>query len=173
MWVSSLSVSLKPTTHSRMHKSNQAAHLLHLPFMCSSPLLATLRQVGTERIRSWKKGCRQHVYTAVLWLSNCPWRVWGGSKLQPLLCFWVRGVDRHESGQQGCSTESGWRYAGAFRHPEREVDGKRFPFTQKPRSGLTLRRNIVLLGWYLSVPKGSFPAHAPKWAWQKTQSFSG
>lgn len=41
-------------THTRTHKSIQGSHLLHLPFMCGSPLLGT-SQVGTVR-KEWKIG---------------------------------------------------------------------------------------------------------------------
>lgn len=80
------------------------------------------KQAETE----WKKGCRQHLYSAVLWPPKSPWKVFGGTKLLSLRCLWIRGVDRRDSSQQGCSTESGWRYAGAFGRTERKVGGKDF-----------------------------------------------
>lgn len=145
-----------------MHKWNGAFVLLHSPVMCGSLLSATLSQVGTERGKrgkqaetEWKKGCRQHLYSAVLWPPKRPWKVWGGTKLQPLWCLWIRGVDRRESGQQGCSTESGWRYAGAFRASERKVEGKDFLSHKSWGTVLPWGEALSRWGVILGVPQGS------------------
>lgn len=121
------------------------------------------KQRGKQAETEWKKGCRQHLYSAVFCPSKRPWKVLGGTKLQSLRCLWIRGVDRRESGQQGCSTESGWRYAGAFRCTERKVEGERFPFTQKVRNSLALRRSLVLLWGYFRCPSGVCPLCPPKY----------
>lgn len=50
--------------------------------------------------------------------------------------LWIRAVDRRESGQQGCTTESGWKYAGAFIGTGGNIDGNASLLTQKLRSSL-------------------------------------
>lgn len=125
---------------------------------------------GKQAETEWKKGCRQHLYSVVLWPPKRPWKVLGGTKLQSLWCLWIRGVDRRESGQQGCSTESGRRYAGAFRRTERKVEGKDF-LSHKSR-GTVSHWGAALSCWgvILGVPQGSDLIPLPN-AWQKTQSF--
>lgn len=140
--------------------------------VCQSPVSNT-KSGGNTRGKAeaeWKKGCRKHLYSEVLWPPKHPWQVLDGTKLQSLQCLWIRGVDRHEHGQQGCSTESGWRYAGAFRGTERKVEGKDFLSAKSQGTishwGETLSCWVVIL----HVLQGSALSALPH-TWQKTQSF--
>lgn len=108
-----------------MHKRSEAFQIIYLSSLQVSfwhrgvrweprENKKTVKQAETE----WKKGCRQDLHAAIL-LPQCLWKISGGTKSG----LWIRDVDRRESGQQGCSTESGWRYAVALRGSERNAEG--------------------------------------------------
>lgn len=117
---------------------------------------------GKQAETEWKKGCRQHLYSAVLWPPKRPWKVLRWNQITVPLVFvnqrcwqaWVRPtrlLDRVRA-----------KVCGGFQTHWKKSRGERFPLTQKPRNSLALRRSLVLLGGYFRCPSGVCPQCPPK-----------
>lgn len=159
-------------THTSMHKCNQASHLLLLAsHVWQSPVSSTKSGGIREKKRgktspnrmNERRSADSTFYSVVLWPPKRPWKVLGGTKLQSLRCLWIRGVDRRKSGQQGCSSESGWRYAGGFQtHWKKSRRGRISSHTKAEEQSSLWGEAPSCWGVILGVPQGACPPCPPK-----------
>lgn len=155
------------TTHTRMHKSIQASHLLHLPFMCGSSLLGTPSQVGTVRKRGkeWKMGEDSTSVLQFYDFLNVLERLEVEPNCSPSCVFEsevLTGASLANKAARHSHSRGMWVLSDAVKEEE---GGKRFSFSLKLRKSLLPRRRAVLLGSYLGVSKESSLPNA----WPKTK----
>ena len=154
-------------THTSMHKCNEASHLLLLAsHVWQSPVSSTKsggireKKRGKTSPNRKKEGAQTAPFILPFYdLLNVLEEVLGGIKLQSLWCLWIRGVDRRKSGQQGCSSESGWRYAGGFQtHWKKSRRGKISSQTKAEEQSSHWGEALSCWGVILGVPQGCLPS---------------